>query len=171
MPCLLHRHSVGTLLVYSTKQCGGYTLTIWCLQDGWTPLFAAAFYGYTEVVQVLLSCRGINVNAADEVKPLDPWLVWAGVGFLVYVRLCGKTVARQPCVSCVIWCQRQLTTWPRCDQRSSLQGFWPRIAYSVAGNIAVIDIQIIDHMDHIDHIQLILSKFLCMLSGKMLNHL
>jgi hypothetical protein len=75
---------------------GGDPLTIWCLQDGWTSLelYAAVKKGHTEVVRQLLSRPGINVNATDKVNPLDPWVVWAGIGFLVYVHLqCVRNMA------------------------------------------------------------------------------
>ena len=36
-------------------------------QDGWTPLYAAASYGYPEVVEALVEA-GANTDAPDEVR-------------------------------------------------------------------------------------------------------
>jgi hypothetical protein len=69
---VLHRDGVGAVLMCSTKQCRGHPLTIWCLQDGRTPLFYAARSGFTEAVRQLLSVPGINANAADKVNALGP---------------------------------------------------------------------------------------------------
>jgi Ankyrin repeat len=74
-----------TVLVYSTKWCGGHILTIGCLQDGSTPLLIAAVWGRTETVQLLLSCRGTNVNAPNKVNvPRSLGLCWSGSWLLVY---------------------------------------------------------------------------------------
>jgi Ankyrin repeat len=65
---LLHHHWAGAFLMSAM-----HTLTIWCLQWGWTPLHEAARYGHLEVAQLLLSCPGVNVHARNKVNALEPW--------------------------------------------------------------------------------------------------
>ena len=49
--------------------CSSVTCTLCTLQDKLTPLMCAAYKGYTDVVQVLLSQQDVDINIRDQVCP------------------------------------------------------------------------------------------------------
>jgi Ankyrin repeat len=55
--------------MYSVSS-SAHALTVDCLQDGLTPLMAAAEWGHADAVRELLAAPGINVTAKNKVKTL-----------------------------------------------------------------------------------------------------